>query len=172
MLLPTIDRCVLSLAARNMLGLCGDYSNGEAVDEPGWPAGMKYLANSMNRIGGLFVNSEDVFFYSGTVAELNEFLSDYSKVGPIQKHQIILHAGAGETCSVSRKERHSCDWKLAGCQLASPSKQFVRTAASLEYNLEVHLWTGGRIALTDVVVPENIETITASVDRKETGISI
>ena len=74
MLLPTITNCALTLAGRDVSNLGGEYANGQTLNQPAWPAGMKDLVNAKQRIGGMFVNVEDIFFYSGTAPELNAFL--------------------------------------------------------------------------------------------------
>jgi hypothetical protein len=158
MLLPTITRCAVTLAGRNVFGLGGDYPNSQPVNQPAWPAGMRDLANAQSRIGGMFVSGEDSFFYSGTAAELNVFLEGYAKIQDIERHRLILHRGAGVTDSMIGGNRRPCDWKLQGRPGAS-SSGLLRGIASQEprYVLEVHFWTEGRLALDEVVIPKNIE---------------
>ena len=93
--LPTITNCVLTLAGRNVFGLGGEYTNGQTLSQPAWPVGMKDLVNAKQRIGGMFVNTEDIFFYSGTASELSAFLDGYAKIQNIERHRLILHRGAG-----------------------------------------------------------------------------
>lgn len=161
MLLPTITSCALTLAARNVFGLGGDYSNGQTLDQPGWPAGMNDLVNVKQRIGGMFVSGEDIFFYSGTAREFSAFLDGYSKIQNIERHRLTLHRGAGETGSLTSGSRRPCDWKLQGRPGASHS-MFLMGMASHDsgYALEVHFWTEGRIALDEVVIPRSIEVVT------------
>ena len=158
MLLPTIPGCALTLAARNVFGLGGDYSNGQTVSQPAWPDGMKDLANYKNRVAGLFVNAEDIFFFSGTALEFNAFLADYAKIRGIEKHRLTLHEGPGETGSLAGGNRRPCDWKLHGRpgprRLGADLKRMSRAP---DYDLEVHLWTGGKISRDQVVIPENVE---------------
>ncbi len=165
MLLPTITRCALNLAARNVFGLGGDYANGQPASQPAWPAGMQELANAEARVGGMFVSGEDIFFYSGTAAELNAFLEGYAKLQGIERHRLILHRGAGVTESMIGGNRRPCDWKLLGRPGASRSG-ILRGIASQEprYVLEVHFWTEGRIALDEMTVPANTEVVTAKTD--------
>ena len=158
--LPPIAGCAITLAARNVFGLGGDYPNGRAVNDPSWPAGMKDLANSTNRIGGLFVNADDVFFFSGTVTNLNSFLADYATVQPVEKHRLILHEGAGEAYSLGGGNKRPCDWKLDGCPrawLGSRNDGIPITAKDTNYVLEVRFWTGGKIAVDKLAIPENVE---------------
>lgn len=164
MLLPTITRCALNLAAQNVFGLGGDYADGQAVSQPAWPEGMKDLANAPSRIGGMFVNAEDIFFYAGTALEFSAFLDGYSKIRNLRRHRLILHGGAGETGSLVSGNRRACDWKLQGRPDASRSLILAGMAShDAGYVLEVHFWTEGRIALEDVAVPQNLEVVTAKV---------
>jgi hypothetical protein len=165
MLLPTITRCAVTLAGRNVFGLGGDYPNGQPVHQPAWPAGMADLVNTRSRVGGMFVSGEDIFFYSGTAAELNAFLEGYAKIQDLERHRLILHRGAGETGSLASGSRRPCDWKLQGRPGASRSRYLLSLAApEPRYVLEVHFWTEGRLALDDVAVPTNTEVITARFD--------
>ena len=154
MLLPTITNCALTLAGRDVSNLGGEYANGQTLNQPAWPAGMKDLVNAKQRIGGMFVNVEDIFFYSGTAPELNAFLDGYAKIQRIERHRLVLHRGAGSLVSGNGRP---CDWKLQGRPGALRSK-FLMGMASCDpgYVLEVHFWTEGRIALDEVVIPENV----------------
>jgi hypothetical protein len=162
--LPTITNCALTLAGRNVFGLGGEYANGQTLNQPSWPAGMKDLVNVKQRIGGMFVNVEDIFFYSGTAPELSAFLNGYSKIQGIERHRLILHRGAGSLVSGSGRP---CDWKLQGRPGAPRSKSLMGMASrDPGYVLEVHFWTNGRIALDEVVIPQNIEVVTAKLNAQ------
>jgi len=157
--LTPVASCAISLAARNAFGLGGDYPNDRAVNEPSWPTGMKDLVNSTNRIGGLFVNANDVFFFSGTDTNFNTFLAEYATVQPVEKHRLILHSGAGEAFSLGGGNRRPCDWKLDGCP--APWRDLrvgvTKTPPNTNYVLEVHFWTDGKIAVDQLVIPKNVE---------------
>jgi hypothetical protein len=150
-MLPAIAGCAITLAVRNVFGLGGDYPNDRAVNEPSWPEGMKNLVNVTNRVGGLFVNDRDMFFFSGTVSNLASFLGDYSKIQAIEKHRLILHDGIGEAYSLGGGNRRPCDWSLDG--YGNGWKNGIMT----NYVLEVHFWTGGKIALDQLTIPQNVE---------------
>ena len=157
--LPTITVCALTLAGRNVLSLGCEYDNARTHDHPAWPAGMRDLVNAKQRIGGMCVNSEDVFLYAGTARELSAFLDGYSKIRGIERHRLILHRGAGLPVGGSRRP---CDWKLQGRPgAARPKSRMGMASRDPGYVLEVHFWTEGRIAPDDVVIPENIEVATA-----------
>jgi hypothetical protein len=158
MSLPTITHCAFNLAARNVFGLGGDYANGQPVSQPAWPAGMKDLANAPSRIGGMFVNAEDIFFFAGTAPEFSAFLDDYSKIRNLHRHRLVLLRGAGEMGSLVSGSRKVCDWKLQGRPNASNFQLHLGTVThDAGYMLEVHFWTEGRIALEEVAVPKNVE---------------
>lgn len=145
--------CAIMLAAANVFGLGSDWPNGRWASEPGWPAGMTNLVNITNRIGGLWVNGQDSFFFSGTANNFSGFLADYSKIGGIENHRLILHSGPGEAYSLGGGNRRPCDWRLDGA-LAGWTK-----SKATNYVLEVHFWTGGKIALGEVTIPKNVEVV-------------
>ena len=118
-----------------------------------WPPGMKELINIPNRTHGFFVNAEDFFFFSGTAKEFAAFLAEYSKIQPVEKHVLILHEGVGEAKSPWDKSGKPCDWKIYGC----PKSWLSENAKDTAYILEVHFWTGGRIAFDKSAVPSNVE---------------
>ena len=147
----------LACSCEQALGLGGDHPNGQPARSNGnWPNGMEDLVNITNRVHGFFVNDQDVFFFSGSVTNFTQFLQQYSKIqGIVDTHRLVLHEGAGEAKSPWEKVGRSCDWKLYG--RGNGWKAGVIT----NYVLEVHLWTGGHIALEKVVVPKNVEIVGA-----------
>ena len=147
------------LLAGNVFGLGADYPNNRPVNEPSWPDGMKTIVNVTNRIGGLFVNEEDVFFFSGQVSDFNAYLAGYSEINAVEKHRLILHTGAGEAFSLGGGNRRPCDWKLDGCPASwrDLHEGKVKTPPDTNYVLEVHFWTGGKIAMDRLVIPKNVE---------------
>ena len=159
--------------ALKAFGLGADYQNGEPVGgTSAWPNGVKELVNTTNRVHGFFVNAEDIFFFSGNATNLNGFLGDYSKIQGVDKHQLILHEGAGEAKSPWDKSGRPCDWKLFTCpkawlvgQTLAPGTNSIaaKRAAANDTNLvlEVHFWTGGKIGLDQLVIPKNVEVVKA-----------
>ncbi|MBC8097670.1 MAG: hypothetical protein H7Y43_17860 [Akkermansiaceae bacterium] len=145
--------CVFAIAA-SAFGLGADYENDHPVGgASGWPEGLKELVNTTNRVHGYFVNAEDVFFFSGSATNLTEFLRDYSKIQGIEKHQLILHEGTGAAKSPWSKASKPCDWKL----YAVPKSWLAGDGKEKSFILEVHFWTGDKIALDQVAVPRNVE---------------
>lgn len=149
-----IVACAITLTTSNVLGLGSDYRNDEPVGgTSAWPEGLKQLVNTTNRVHGFFVNAEDIIFFSGNATNLTEFIGDYSKIQGVEKHQLILHDGAGEAKSPWRTNGQPCDWKLYAC----PKSWLVQDAKAKSFVLEVHFWTGGKIALDQLTIPKNVE---------------
>jgi hypothetical protein len=119
------------------------------------------------------VNAEDFFFYSGTATNFSAFLAAYATVEPVDQRRLVLIEGAGEAYSLGGGNRRPCDWELFGC----PKSWLVGHAAMAQgtnaitaqdlvanatnYVLEVHFWTGGKIALDQVSIPKNVEVTNA-----------
>jgi len=159
-LLQTILACALALSAARAHGMGGDYPNGKDVNNPFWPKGMSDLVNTTNRVGGLWVNAGDTFFFAGTKTSFKAFLEDYSKIQSIEKHRLILHDGAGEAFDLGGGNRRPCDWRVEGAPRAwldLHNDGITRTAKDTNYVLEVHFWTGGKIAFDPAIIPKNIE---------------
>ena len=164
----TAGFCLFTIAAMDVFGLGSDYPENQPVGgSSGWPGGMTALVNTTNRMHGYFVNAEDVFYFSGTATNLSEFLLAYSRLSGVEKHCLILHNGTGDAKSPWSTNGQACDWKLYGCPkswlnpgtLPVPSSAEVLKKAASEsgYILEVHFWTGGRLALDQVSIPKNVE---------------
>jgi hypothetical protein len=146
--------CAVVVAAWRAFGLGSDYQNGQPVGgTSAWPEGLKELVNITNRTHGFLVNAEDVFFFSGNAANFSTFLRDYSKLQGIEKHRLLLHQGEGEAKSPWGKTGKACDWKLSAC----PNAWLARDGRTNGFVLEVHFWTGGKIVLDQVIVPNNVE---------------
>lgn len=169
-MLLAIAACTIILAASNVFGLGSDYPTNESSN-PSWPKGMAELVNVTNRVHGFWVNSEDIFFFSGSATNLASFLETYSKIQEIEKHLLVLQDGVGEVKSPWEKTGRFCDWKLYGCpkgwlNLGKMSSQGTNSVEAIQqaakdtnYVLEVHFWTGGKIALDQLVIPQNVEVI-------------
>ena len=144
----------------------GDYGAGyrfSAQAHPKWPAGLLELANLTNRVHGFYCGEQDVFFYSGTAAELQEFLKKYSAVKGIVQHRILLQPGKGLAKSPWQKGAgRPCDWQIYGypvSRLPSDERPNGEATAREAYVLEVVVWTGGRIKLSDVEIPKDLEVV-------------
>jgi hypothetical protein len=130
---------------------------------------MESLINVMNRVYGASDNAEDFFFYSGTATDFTAFLRDYSAIQAIEKHRLILHDGVGEAKLFYDKKGLPCDWELYGCprswlkagalmRQGTNSLETVRAAGKdTNYVLEIHLWIGGHVALSQLTIPQNVE---------------
>ncbi|HEX5397416.1 MAG TPA: hypothetical protein VFY06_00010 [Verrucomicrobiae bacterium] len=151
-----IIACVITLVGWNAFGLGADHPDGQPVTSSIWPVGMTALVNTTNRIHGFFVNDEDVFFFAGSATNISSFLEDYSKIGgTVDKHRLILHGGVGEAKSPWETNARPCDWELYG------QGNGWNNGICTNYILEVHFWTGGKIALNQVVIPKNVEVTKA-----------
>ena len=162
--------CALIIAALDVFALGSDYPDGKLVagaQLKTWPAGMEGLVNSPTRVHGFWVNSEEIFFFSGTATNFTEFLQTYSKIQGIEKHCLILHDGKGVAKSPWQTNGSPCDWQIYGCPKGWHNLMTLKGTNSVEakqkaakgpgYILEVHFWTGGHIALDQVSIPKNIK---------------
>jgi hypothetical protein len=61
------------------------------------------------------------------------------------------HEGAGDAKSPWDKNGRTCDWELYG------QGNGWNNGIMTNYLLEVHFWTGGKIALDQVTIPQNVE---------------
>lgn len=159
----------LLVASRNAFALGSDHPNDRPVTgSTNWPKGLERLVNATNRFHGVFVNAADTFFYSGSASELTAFLHDYSQLEGVEMRRLILHDGIGEAKSPWDKTGRVCDWKLYACpkswhSIGALSKQGTNSVNTLQkaaedpgYIVEVHFWTGGRIALDEVEIPKGV----------------
>jgi len=150
------------LACWNTFGMAGDYPRGRDINNSFWPPGMNNLVNRTNRVCGHWIVSEHIFYFSGSAMEFSKFLADYSKIEGVERHVVILHDGVGEALSLKRERRGSCDWELYGCDSLRRNsidamRGVIKTPSHTNYVVEVHFWTGGRLALEKVNIPPNIE---------------
>jgi hypothetical protein len=146
----------IAFAGWNAFGLGADYPNGQPATQQQWPEGMASLVNTTNRIHGFFENDSDVFFFAGNATDFSSFLEDYSKIGgTVDRHRLILHKGAGEAKSPWETNGRACDWKLFG------RGNGWANGVITNYVLEVHFWTGGKIALDQAAIPKNVEVMKA-----------
>ena len=126
------------------------------VNNDKWPAGLAELVNSENRVHGYFVNWEDVFFFRGDTAGLNQFLAKYSTL-PAAKLELIVHAGKLEVKSPWDKQPREivANWRL----YTSPFEREQLTANGLkpgDFVTRVDVWLGDAIKLTELQVPQNV----------------
>jgi hypothetical protein len=146
----------LIFTSRDALANSADYPTNTPVSNQAWPPGMTNLVNITNRVHGFFVNDSDVFSFSGSATNFEAFLADYAKIeGTVHQHRLILHEGMAAASSPwdKDKSRVPCDWELHGLMNGW------RNGVITNYTLEVHFWTGGKIALDKVSIPKNIEVI-------------
>lgn len=160
------------LGMQNVSGLGHDFFTNKVAGLRGYveyPRGFEELVNATNRIAGYDVNSEMVFFFSGSAQDFTRFLEAYSHIQVAEEHQMVLHDGVGEAKSPWAGTGRPCDWKLycapkswlEAHRLLSQgtnSLAVVQSAAKdTNYVLVVHFWTGGGVALNQVRVPDNVK---------------
>jgi len=129
-------------------GLGADHPPGPIGGTGAWPQELKALVNTDNRVHGFFVNGEDILFFRGNTAKLNEFLTKYSKLQNV-KHQVVLHPGELDVRSPWDKVPRDIqgDWRVyAGSRLGKKEPFAVR----------VEIWLGGQVKLEELRVPANI----------------
>ncbi len=157
------------MATWSAFALGSDYPNDRPVNgSTNWPKGLERLVNTTNRMHGFFVNAEDVFLFSRSASSLTAFLRQYSQLEGVESRRLILHPGIGAAKSPWEKTGRTCDWKLYACpkgwhNLAALPRQSTNSVEVLQkaaqqagYVVEVHIWTGGRIALDQLDIPKNV----------------
>lgn len=147
LLLPTL---VLALGA--------DHPKGPVAAQPSWPQGLEALVNRNDRIHGYWVNSEDVFFYSGATPALNDFLAQYAKLKDT-KLVVVLHPGPKEARSPwDKTPQPRTDWGLYFAPrdwlVHHPNGKVKKT--DLPMISQVDVWLGAGIRLADLKVPANV----------------
>jgi hypothetical protein len=143
-----------------VLALGADHPKGPVAPQPSWPEGMENLVNRKDRIHGYWVNSEDIFFYSGNTQTLNDFLAQYAKLKDT-KLVVVLHPGPKEATSPwsDKSAQHPrTDWMLyvapKSWVIHHPTKKIKMTDPTTIS--QVDIWLGGNIRLADLQVPKNV----------------
>jgi hypothetical protein len=126
------------------------------VNKNGWPKGLAELVNAENRVHGYFVNWEDVFFFKGDTAALNDFLTKYAQL-PDTTLRVVIHPGRLNVRSPWDKEPRDivADWRL----YASPLMRDAERPGKLTrgpFVTRVDVCLGGSVKLTELRVPDNV----------------
>jgi hypothetical protein len=114
-----------------------------------WPPGLEDLANRANRVLGYNVNMNDVFFYGGDLAALNEFLSKYALLKKVDKLEVVLHPGS--TKAQFRGDGVPANWSM---RVEMPWSN--QRAAGRKEETQVDVWLGALGPLTHLKVPLNV----------------
>ncbi len=140
-----------------------------------WPEGTIDLVNSLDRVGGYWVNQGDFFFYRGDAAALNAFLKGYGNL-PETPLAVVLHAGSTpRTGPLGKEPTARYDWQLnvvrRGWGEAIDPR---RPSAAPGYVATVHVWLGDAITLDRLDIPKHVEARSADevgrfVDRHREG---
>jgi hypothetical protein len=160
------------LAHHKACALGSDHPPGQPIaGTTNWPSGLERMVNLTNRMHGFFINQADYYFYTGSQAQLGEFLKDFSKLGGTSEKRLIVHKGVGEAKSPWDKDGRPCDWQLYTCpkgwhnlgklSLDPKSTPEERRKASQEagYVVEVHFWKDGTIALDKIQIPAGVVVV-------------
>ena len=144
-----------SLASTPAWGLGADHPR-QPVNNDKWPRGLAALVNADNRVHGFFVNWEDVFFFKGDTAALNDFLTKYAELPDTRLH-VVVHPGRLEVRSPWDTQARDIagDWKL----YASPFTREQVQAEPLKpgpFVTRVDVWLGGSVTLGELRVPGNV----------------
>ena len=128
----------------------------QPVNNPRWPQGLAAMVNAENREHGYSVNWEDVFFFKGDTADLNDFLQEYSTLTDT-KLEVVLHPGNLEVRSPWDKQPRdlAADWQL----YASPFSRDQVRVGGVEpgpFVTRVDVWLGGAVELSELDVPASV----------------
>jgi len=128
----------------------------QPVNNDKWPKGLAELVNAENRVHGYFVNWEDVFFFKGDTAALNDFLTKYSRLPDTTLH-VVIHPGRLEVRSPWDKQPRdiAADWQI----YASPFTRDQVQAAGVKpgpFVTRLDVWLGGSVKLDELRVPEKV----------------
>ena len=174
----------VGLAARGY-GMGGDHPRGEPVRLDRAPSGLEELINRENRIGGFFVNADDIFFYAGDTAALDAFLKSYAALEEIPGHLLVIHQGKRYAQApwdqdkgiVAWWKAKRCDWTLetglVSWQEAGGHRRVFRdltsittvpsppqnTAERLQYYAEVHVWTASQVDTKALEIPKSVTVL-------------
>ena len=112
-------------------------------------------------VHGYFVNQEDRYFYAGDTAAFNAFLKQYAEIETvIVAHRLTIHDGKGVAKSPWDKgEGKPCDWMLEKGLLSWRGQRPPQSNPGANFVLEVHVWTEGKVDLTAVEIPRNVEVV-------------
>ena len=136
-------------------GMGADYSKNPVKNDK-WPTGLAELVNAGNLVHGYFVNWEDIFFFRGDTAGLNEFLAKYARL-PDTTLRVVIHPGRLHVRSPWDKKPRDivADWKL----YASPLTRDPERAGKFKpgpFVTRLDVWLGGSVKLSELRVPDNV----------------
>ena len=137
-----------------------------ANEEAQSPAGYAGLVDRAGLLGGYWVNSEDVFYYSGDKQSFEKFLADYARVTNVVAHTVITQQGpamAGPPWSKSKSA--SYDWALYCHPYGWRENQ--RPMPNGEFVLWVELRVGGKITQQDsydLKIPTGVQLLYVNQD--------
>ncbi len=113
-ILFTVALAAFGGTAPEVLALGSDHPAGKIAPDykKDWPAGLTDLINSVDRVGGHWVNQGDFFFYRTDAAALNKFLASYGKL-PNSPLAVVLHAGSKPMIGpLAGEQKTPFDWQI------------------------------------------------------------
>ena len=143
---------LLILSAATLAYALGADHTGPVGGTNHWPQGLKDLANRPNRVHGYFVNSQDVFFYTGNTDALNDFLKEYAALKNTSL-LVVLHPGRKPVSSPWDKTPRGlfADWTLhTGNEFELNEQGQLQV---MPFETRVDIWLGGKVILEELDVP-------------------
>jgi hypothetical protein len=151
---------LLTVPSTSVFGLGGNHEKGkiDAKSHPEWQAGLVDLINSMDRVGGYWVNQSDFFFYSGDAKSLNKFIVQYSKV-PATPLKIVLHTGTKAlTGRLGEKHETPFNWELSIVRRGWGEPRDPRLPEKESgYVVTIHVWLSDTITLKELEIPKHVD---------------
>ena len=128
----------------------------QPVNNDKWPKGLAGLVNAENRVHGYFVNWEDVFFFKGNTAALNDFLTNYAQLTDAKLH-VVIHPGRLDVRSPWDKQPRliAADWQLYASPFTRDQVQ-ADGVKSGPFVTRIDVWLGSSIKLDELRVPEKV----------------
>lgn len=176
-----------AILAANAYAMGGDHPAGEKIALDRAPEGLNGLINSGDRIGGFFVNAEDVLFYAGDTAAFNAFLKQYAGIKNIAGHLVVIHQGRRRALAPWDENKNlwkrlwtkRCDWSIEtgliswrelegtdtvfrdNIPFPLPAPISNQENAEPLYYAEVHVWTQSSVDITAVEIPPSVAVMKA-----------
>ncbi len=161
--------CALALSffivsATEVFAVGGDHQPGKITQEYNkeWPAALPDLINSMDRVGGHWVNQGDFFYYRGNAGELNKFLAGYGKLTntPLS---VVIHTGTKAlTGPLGGEQKTPYDWQVEVMRRGWGAPLDPRLSEKEPgYVVTIHLWLSDSLPLERLEIPKHVEVRSA-----------
>ena len=118
----SVLRCLFPLTILAVIVLSPQRGHGLGTEEFGnhelseanyttWP-GILSVINDKARVYQVWVNGNERFHFKGTTASLNKALEHFSKIGGVEKHEVVFRVGPGQGASFNSVRTFVYDWDL------------------------------------------------------------